>query len=196
MLNMFDYAGEVAANRELSDFQRMRALNGDGFIFVLDPTQDKGKQSEVLVSIREDLKLIKSVEAGQSVRIPIAICVTKLDLLVTLPAAGPSDVHTAIDRFYEQLRDVDPTGKALNLSIIEQRSKLIADLRDTIWQEWNIENQVNDLFGGRIMFFPMSPYGLNDLGVVDVRDKAQIVPFGILEPFLWLLHMNGYPVLN
>jgi hypothetical protein len=32
------------------------------------------------------------------------------------------------------------------------------------------------------------------LGEKDLN-KRTINPYGILEPLLWLLHMNGYPVL-
>jgi hypothetical protein len=40
----------------------------------------------------------------------------------------------------------------------------------------------------------MTAFGLEDLGV-PLAEKT-IVPFGLLEPLLWLLHMNGYPVLE
>jgi hypothetical protein len=45
------------------------------------------------------------------------------------------------------------------------------------------------------MFFPVSSVGLfeNELGVRDLS-KRTIAPFGVAEPFLWLLHMHGYEV--
>lgn len=41
----------------------------------------------------------------------------------------------------------------------------------------------------------IAPVGLGELGVTDLRERV-IEPFGILEPLLWLLQMNGYPVLK
>jgi hypothetical protein len=67
-------------------------------------------------------------------------------------------------------------------------------LRDTIWPGWEIERQIDDLFGGRYMFFPFTPVGLDGLGE-DLANRV-ISPVGILHPLLWLLHMNGYPVLQ
>jgi hypothetical protein len=68
-------------------------------------------------------------------------------------------------------------------------------LRNEIWPNWEIERQIDDLFGGRYMFFPLSPVGMNEPGVEDLRQRT-ISPVGILHPMMWLLHMNGFPVLK
>ena len=36
---------------------------------------------------------------------------------------------------------------------------LVARLRDTIWPGWQIERTIHDLFGGRYLFFPVTPVG-------------------------------------
>jgi hypothetical protein len=52
---------------------------------------------------------------------------------------------------------------------------------------------VESYFGPQIMFFPVSSVSLfeNELGIKDLS-KRTIAPFGVAEPFLWLLHMHGY----
>ena len=78
---------------------------------------------------------------------------------------------------------------------IEARSQLVSRLRDTVWPGWPIERTLRSLFGGRCMFFPLTPVGLNGIGIEDLRERV-ISPLGLLEPLLWLLHMNGYPVFR
>jgi hypothetical protein len=92
------------------------------------------------------------------------------------------------------LSRIDQSAATLSLDLIRRRSDQVAQLRDVIWPNWEIERQVRGLFGDRFMFFPMSPVGLNELGEEDLN-KRTINPYGILEPLMWLLHMNGYPVL-
>ncbi len=79
--------------------------------------------------------------------------------------------------------------------VIEARSRLLGELRDTIWPGWEIQRQIDDLFGGRYLFFPLTPVGLDGAGEADLSLRT-ISPFGLLEPLLWLLEMNGYPVLR
>ena len=45
------------------------------------------------------------------------------------------------------------------------------------------------------MFFPLSPVGMSELGETELT-KRTIEPYAVLEPLMWLLQMNGYPVLN
>jgi hypothetical protein len=93
------------------------------------------------------------------------------------------------------LEEIDPTGAGMSLEIVERRSDAIRRLRDTIWPGWQIEKQVHELFGGRCLFFPLTPVGLTELGVEDLGQRT-IQPYGILDPLMWLLHMNGYNVLK
>ena len=124
----------------------------------------------------------------------MALCVSKIDLLTTQPYASSGGAGP-VDAFYKALRDVDPTGSEFSLRAIRARSQLVTDLRDTIWPGWQIERQIHDLFGGRYMFFPLTPVGLTEIGETDLTLRT-IDPFAILEPLAWLLHMNGYPVLK
>ncbi|HET6878985.1 MAG TPA: hypothetical protein VFI31_02450, partial [Pirellulales bacterium] len=82
LVNIFDYSGEVIRSQTIEDRQRQRALDGDGFFFFLDPTEPSETQSQALAGFREDLRRIKGVRAGKQVQVPIALCVSKIDLMV------------------------------------------------------------------------------------------------------------------
>ena len=53
------------------------------------------------------------------------------------------------------------------------------------------------VFGDNILYFPMTAVGLHEegLGVGDLTQR-EFEPFGLIEPLLWMLHMQGYCVLN
>ena len=194
LVNIFDYSGEVTSDMGVEDYRRRRALEGDGFFFFLDPTYPSEPQAKALADFREDIRLVKGVKAGRRVRIPVALCVSKIDLLAgksfSLPGGGD-----AVAGFYKELSRIDPTGEAMTWDVIEARSRLLGELRDAIWPGWEIERQIDDLFGGRYLFFPLTPVGLDGVGEADLSLRT-ISPFGLLEPLLWLLEMNGYPVLS
>ncbi|MHB1033276.1 MAG: TRAFAC clade GTPase domain-containing protein [Pirellulales bacterium] len=191
LVNIFDYPGEVTRGQTIQDRRRQRALDGDGFFFFLDPTEPSETQAQALADFREDLRTIKGVKAGRQIRTPVALCVSKIDLMVNQLYADASG-EGVVGQFYRDLGKLDWN---LDLASIQARSRLVARLRDTIWPGWQIERQIHDVFGGRYMFFPMTPVGLDRLGETDLRRKV-ISPVGILQPLLWLLHMNGYPVLK
>jgi hypothetical protein len=194
LVNLFDYSGEVTLDLRSDDHRRRRALDADGFLFFLDPTFPSGPQAQALADFREDLRLLKGLRSSRHVRTPIALCVSKIDLLPRQSYALPGE-GSAVAEFYDQLKRIDPTGEACSLRVIEARSKLVSRLRETIWPGWEIERHVRDLFGGRYQFFPLTPVGLEGCNDSDLTLRT-ISPFAILEPLLWLLHMNGYCVLR
>jgi hypothetical protein len=192
LVNIFDYSGEVTRSHDIGESaQRQRALDGDGFFFFLDPTEPSETQVQALVNFRDDLRLIKRVRPGQTLRTPVALIVSKIDLMVTERYAD-SEGDGMIDQFYGDLRGI---GWNLDLRSMEARSRLVSNLRETIWPGWDIEQSIHDLFGGRYLFFPLSPVGLNEPGERDLARRT-IAPVGLFQPLLWLLHMNGYQVLN
>jgi hypothetical protein len=200
LLNIFDYSG-VVMHRTLLDTQRQRALKGDGFLFFLDPTMRAEEQSRALEKFRQDLYEIEGVRIGQQICTPIALCVSKIDLMINMPYSdyvdpstqeGPGPQRSMFNRFYEGLREI---GWRSDLESIEARSRLMASLCEVIWPAWQIERQIDALFGGRFKYFPMSPVGLCQLGESDLI-RRDLAPVGLLDPVLWLLQMNGYPVLR
>lgn len=202
LVNVFDYSGEVthgALLANLQETQRQRALSSDGYIFFLDPTQPRQDQEEALSNFQTELRVLANVKANEELRVPVALCLTKIDLIGAYAekiSRSPIDTSNAA-LFYSDLQGIDPGGQTCNsLSILEKRSERTKQLCSQIWSGWDIEGAVFDLFGGRTMFFPLTPVGLADESASDWGvDGRTIEPFGIVEPLVWLLHMNGYPIL-
>jgi hypothetical protein len=194
LVNIFDYSGEVTATLGVDDYRRRRAMEADGYFFFLDPTLPAEPQAKALAEFREDLRLVKGVSGSRGIRLPLALCVSKIDLLAKQSYALP-DGGDAVARFYEELAQIDPTGEAMTLDVIEARSRLTARLSSTIWPGWQVQRTVEDVFRERLLFFPMTPVGLDGRGESDLSLRT-IAPFGLLEPLAWLLHRNGYPVLE
>lgn len=192
--DIFDYSGEITTDATCDDYRRERALRSEGFLFFLDPTFPWRPQADALKRFRKDLKSVKGLSAGESLHLPIAICLTKIDLLPLVKALGNDAEREAI-RFYEELGQIDPTGAAMNRLVIDKRSELTDELRKKIWPDWDMEAQISDLFGGRFKFFPLTPVGLDGVGETDLRQRT-IAPFGLIEPLTWLLEMSGYPTLD
>jgi hypothetical protein len=191
LVNVFDYSGEITTGRMLTDAHRFRAMNGDGYFFFLDPTYPSQDQSDALSRFREDIKTLRSLGTSGQVHTPVALCISKIDLMVNQPY-GQGDT---ILEFYEDLRKIEETTENGSLDRITKRSELVARLRHLIWPDWEIETQIRGLFGDRFMFFPMTPIGMDQLGETDISQR-DLRPYCILEPMSWLLHMNGYPILK
>jgi hypothetical protein len=121
--------------------------------------------------------------------------VPKIDLLVNVRPNDTGNASGEIERFYEELSEIDVTHPQMSLARLQARSDLVARTWDFIWPGWRVDAQIRKTFGGRFMFFPLTPVGLGELGQTDLRDRI-LQPYGILEPLCWLLHMNGYPVLK
>ena len=100
-----------------------------------------------------------------------------------------------VQQFFSDLHSVDDSGNSMSLKVLLEKSRLVSQLRDQIWPNWEIERQIRGLFGDRVMFFPMTPVGLNNPGEIDPSQRTNN-PYGILQPLMWLMHMNGYPVLD
>jgi hypothetical protein len=201
LTTVFDFSGEVM-RRSPEDPLRVRALSADGYLFFLDPDEGSDAQAEALADFQRDARAVADSlrESGVNVRIasfdaPVALCLTKIDLLTVRPHYCHQD-GDAVDRFYEELQHIEG-GAYRPLLAIQKRSEATRRLLPSIWPDWNIEGRVKRLFRGRYKFFPMTSVSLreNELGVRDLKDRT-ISPYRILEPLMWLIHMNGYRVLR
>jgi hypothetical protein len=195
---IFDFAGEIVTavdnNIDADDYRRRRALDADGLLLLLDPTQPGPPQSKALEVLGQDLRRRRHLKPDAVIRTPVAVCFTKIDLLTSQPYAADEDGRP-VREFYRQLAEIDPDGEELSRRVIKARAALCRDLRRTIWPHWNLEQQLDGLFGRRQMFFPLSAVGLDHLGETNPREQT-IAPFGVLEPLMWLLHVNGHPCLG
>jgi hypothetical protein len=178
--------GDVVAPRKHRDSGTPPANDHQGLLVFLDPSRvaDSHKQQFFAVLGK---RLEPPVRRGNSRAAPVAICVTKIDLLVNQRYAEGD----AVWRFYTELGDI---GWGMDVESIDCRSDCVRRLCDTVWPGWEIERTLADRFGGRCMFFPLTPIGLDEPGETDLS-KRNLAPVGILHPLMWLVHMNGYIVL-
>ena len=194
MASVFDYAGAITTDMGDDDYRRRRALEADGVLLFLDPTQPGPAQSKAIDALGRGLRHQRHLAPDAPIRTPVAVCIAKIDLLAAQPYAS-DEGGGSIDEFYHRLAEIDPDGEAMSRQVIAARGELFRDIRRTIWPHWNLEQQLESLFGRRHMFFPLSSVGLDNIGQTDPREQT-IAPFGILEPLMWLLHANGYVCLD
>ncbi len=187
LINVFDFPGEVVQRESMASPSRERALRGDGFFYFLDPVEPRETQAPALDRFISDLRLVQDAHKGRPVVTPIAVCVSKIDLMVTQPYAGRDGA--AVREFYADLARI---GWDLDLEKIELRSRRTAALCETIWHGWNLKQKLQ---GIPHQFFPLTPVGLDRPGSTDLS-HIMIRPLGLLAPMMWLLHSNGYRVFR
>jgi hypothetical protein len=183
MVHIFNLS-DWTTQKHISNPRVVRALQTHGFLFFLDPTDEAGVQTQMkaLHRFRDGVANV----IGPRLKIPVALCVSKIDLLPNQQFGKGG----SIDQFYEDIRKV---GLTFSLEAMEKRSRIVSRLRETMWPGWEIEKEISRIFGGRHLFFPLTPVGLENIGEKDLK-KVTTRPFAIQEPLFWLLHMSGYPV--
>jgi len=189
--NLLDLGGIVT--RERNHPLRNSALNGNGFLFFLDPTRNVEEQNEALSLFREDVRMAQKLRPHQQMQRPLAICVSKIDLLGTEAYVG--SLPAVAEEFYRALREADSQHPPMSLALIRARHDIMSGYVQTLFPGWDVLKSVESLFGPRVSFFPLTPVGLQAPGSGGFDRMAQD-PYAILEPLLWLIHMNGYPILR
>jgi hypothetical protein len=201
LVNLFDYSGELVNQSIDRDRLKRQAVLMDGFMLFLDPTQLDGKRGGVtldqqLAALNEfmaDMREARGVPVGQVIPVPVAVCVTKFDLLLTEnPIQGQ-----CVPFIRRMLQELKPPPKQTELATLRGRSGIVEDMLDLMFPGVDVRALVESYFGPQVMFFPVSSVSLfeNELGVQDLSQRT-IAPFGVAEPFLWLLHMHGYEVFE
>jgi hypothetical protein len=199
LVNIFDFAGSTMYRDFEGTRLQERALNMDGFLYFLDPTRPETfeSQNEELRHFRDRIRAKTPV--GQGLSAPVAVCITKLDMLAK-DVAGKGVFRTFVERLQQGPDASSPDNGSTvdqppSLSRIRWRHDLFRDWRTTLFPGWEVEEQFSNLFGGRYMFFPMSSVGFLEPGEKDLA-KRNYQPFAIVEPILWLLHMSGFQTLR
>ncbi|MBX9583036.1 MAG: hypothetical protein K2X87_22245, partial [Gemmataceae bacterium] len=210
LVNLFDYAGQMMNTTVDHDALRQRAVRMDGFLLFLDPTQLYGdtvhlpgggtlrnlslaSQVKALDDYFEDMREERGVPEGRPIPLPVAVCVTKLDLLVSENPIGGDSVPYSRELTAGGL-DPGPEGP-LTLDALTRRSGLVEEMFPQMFPGLNLRKKLHDYFGDQVLFFPVSSVGLveDELGVRDLKRRT-IAPYGVVEPVLWPLHMHGYQV--
>ena len=194
LVNLPDLSGEVCT----SGLERMAARTFErmsGCILFLNPTAHfRGERAEDQASlpnrIAQALSSLRRLRVGQPVRMPIAVCLSKLDLL-----ASQNPANSPFRCWLEDLRAT--AAMPIGLKRIEQRSRMCARMLDTLFPGQSLEPALRATFGNQVRFFPVSAVGFTEdqLGIEDLSRRT-FAPFGVLEPLLWLLHASGYRVFR
>lgn len=194
LVNLFDFPGEVSVRHSHASALRRRQLQAEGYLFFLDPTQPAQPQGDAIARFAENVSALRRVPVGRQIDVPLAICLTKLDLLTTPPH---DQTRSWVDRFYDELRAIDPSGESLAADVIEARSDLVRGILPRLFPGWDMLRQAEAFFGRRWKLFPLTPVGLNAVGSANSGSLLErvIEPYGICEPLLWMLDQNGAAVL-
>lgn len=168
-----DFGGEITRTHDLKSPLRARMLHADGFLYFLSPEINPQEQFNILKKLCADLE---TVHRRKPVGIPLAVCLTKIDRL-------DLDKYSFFWKEFKQLPSAE--GK-VTAGVIEDRSRLVSALVREIFKSTGLESQIKQYFGAYCKFFPMTSKGL----------PGDNSPWGVQEPLLWLLHVNGYPTLD
>jgi Double-GTPase 2 len=200
LVNLFDYSGELLNDKIDMSELRKNAVRMDGFMLFLDPTQlyggdgkvtlkaQLGKLKEFLTDMRDE----RGVAVGTVIPVPVAVCIPKFDMLLTENPIGGQTVHFT----RHMIENMNPEPKETTLGTLAARSELVEQMLPLMFPGVDIRGIVEGFFGKQVMFFPMSSVNLieGELGVADLSKRSAILPFGVAEPIVWLLHMHGYEV--
>lgn len=204
LLNLFDFAGQSLIRDREGTAAQERALVMDGFLYFLDPSRKEtfDVQNEQLRHFRERLRA--RVPVGRPVNLPIAVCITKLDDLVNGNGQQQADKGGEHQRLVKELIATENSPPSLDL--IRARHELFREHELQLFPGWDVQRQFQSLFGDRFVFFPMTSLGFQqgaavneavdkDASGAESTKQRQFRPYGIIEPILWLLHMNGFQTL-
>lgn len=201
LVNLFDYSGELV-NRDVDVNQlKATAVRMDGFMLFLDPTQLYGEGAKV--TLDQQLSMLdeflahmrkeRKVPVGGAIPVPVAVCISKFDLLLSEnPISGQAVQFTRY--MLEHLTPADP--RQTTLELIRARSELVERMLPLMFPGVDIREIVEGYFGRQLMFFPLTSVNLveRELGVKNLARRSAIIPYGVAEPIVWLLHMHGYEV--
>jgi hypothetical protein len=205
----FDYAGELRQER-YKDTQEM-VSRSNGIVFFLDVMNvDKSQidftnwknnkwvenikvnlndtkfQTNVIVGkTYADFIIARNLTEPSPLDIPVAICLSKIDLL---PFQGPLK-GTYGEKFLKELEECEHPPNRWSFSTIFNRSNIIRNYLPLIFANKGMIEIFDQKFGSNYMFFPVANRGLDP-------DLSFGEPFGVMEPLLWLQHMHGFNVLD
>lgn len=201
LLSIFDIPGEEFRDTEKMIEEWPHLYRADAMIFLLDPLNLPGihkDAKEYYPEIHDDLpyldrfqedkilgnlfKILQQKEPDKHQRLvkkPLAVCLTKTDVLD----------KTGLAHFYPE-SDIDLTvyrAKGHLLREIKQQSEDVADFLNTYAPQ--IVAKTSFHFNP-VMYFPVSPLG--EVKIKGARLDNPPEPQGVLQPVFWALHEMGF----
>lgn len=198
VLDLQDYAGEITRGSTIEDWARQRLLDCDGIVMFVDPTKQPDEYLTSLRSFFADLQGRRAKKAGQSVSVPVAVVVPKIDLLLCCGINYGSHLSRA-SQLLAELRQSRPMNEDTTLNAIEGRSELLGDILKHIVPLAHLRVMIEAVVGrGNVMLFPVATLGWHPepykhLASLDREAHEWLMQnsFGVLDPVLWLLHQLG-----
>lgn len=178
IISLFNSSGETyeASENEIHNRHEVREVNS--FLYFIDPIHDSGfgdyfkqytgsaKNKDIISRLKQILKLQEDNRTYEKLRIPIAVNISKFDLLET---------KIALQKPYINIAE-------MSSSIIEQNSK---QFREILQQNSKTVRPDNvDRMFSNVKYFAIAPIGHDSIK----NEPSNLSPKGIYAPFFWLLN--------
>jgi hypothetical protein len=187
LVSVFDKPGHSVPHA--LELREARHRMADGYLVFVDIAE----QWVSLDLQLEQLRIIKDLPfLSRRKKSPIAVCIPKLDLFAERSGVAADSVTRLLD----ELASAETAFSPWSSSLIQRRFERISEFIGT---NWPIHSQffpaIRRWFHGNLMFFPMSASGLAEKAPDFGSIPGLRMPYGIVEPILWLLEENGFRVL-
>jgi len=185
-LVLYDPAGEDATSRYGLSNQMRYLANADGVIFVVDPTQitdlsgisgngasiDQRPPGLSLSSVAQVIRSQNAVGPGELIDIPIAVTVSKADLLHGRGIMPRESQFFNEEPHHEGANDLQP------ISFSDDIASMVRQ-----WDEGELQRSLDTNFS-RYAFFAVSALGTppSNAGTV----QLPVRPVGVTDPLMWL----------
>lgn len=188
-----DFAGEVTNmdNQGVSDLRRL-ALQRNGFLFFLDPTQPQEHQEKKFNEFQSQVygAIGSGINRWKDLNCPVAVVLTKVDLL------NQGTLETTHHEEFQECLRVSEQFQKISISEIRRRSEKCLHKMSELFPHWDFDRAVREVFGNRVCYFPTTTIGLDLDDFNDQASRRRVRPFGVMEPLMWLVHMNGFKVFS
>lgn len=184
IVGIFDYGANAMQSSARHCIERRHALSSDGFVVFLD-AMAVDRSIVGLKHFCRDLALFRCSESWTGMSLNVAICLPKLDLFATR-----SRLSTAANNLIRELKQT--VHARPTLALVQARSRMCEEVLPRLFPAWDVMGILRKYLGEHFMFFPLTPIGLEERGLAIEDSSFQTLePFGVLEPLLWLLEMDG-----
>ncbi|MCX7429714.1 MAG: hypothetical protein NTY17_01680 [Planctomycetia bacterium] len=189
-----DCAGQIA-QRSTHSVLYDHLLDAECHLFFVDPAKEEKDQLSVFHQFLVNVRGRRGLANSDRPIGPIAVCVPKCDLLSDSVARA-----NQATRFIQQLRCFGPCDTATTLAAIRGRHELVVNHAGILPCIEKLTRRLQtDCGPDGFMFFPMTgvgwlPDGKPDASAYSLTDRS-IVPWGVLDPLLWLIHASGFEAL-
>ena len=171
---LLDFSCEVTHNPRHHHICYERLNCSDGYILVVDPTEPMEPQRENFAHFIADLRGRIRAHTEPKPSPPVAICVSKLDLI-------QADTENPMSNGIKQLGErID--SMSFSVERIDSQSDTTLEALSRIWPDWRIDKQIAATLGSRSRFFPIM-HPLRSDGVAQGEHPSSPA----LKPLIWLL---------